>query len=80
MLHFFSLLWQKPFSLLHITHSCFTSLLNEGVCVCPPSQHVVMMRPDLLAVSLLAAHQVASLPQSATNLSDYIPLSWEALQ
>lgn len=39
-----------------------------------------MMRPDLLFLSLLAVHQAVSLPQSATNLSDYISLSREALQ
>lgn len=47
--------------------------------VCQPCKHVVMMRPDLLALSLLATHQPVSLLQSATNLSDYIFLSGEAL-
>lgn len=51
------------------------SLLTE---VCQPGKHV-MMRPDPLALSLLAAHQAALLPQSATNPSDYITLSREAL-
>ena len=51
-------------------------LLTE---VCHPSKHVVMMRPDLLAPSLLAEHQAVSLAWAATNLSDYISLSWEVL-
>lgn len=46
--------------------------------VCQPGKHV-MMRPDPLALSLLAAHQAVLLPQSATNPSDYITLSREAL-
>lgn len=49
---------------------CFLLLYLPEVC--QSCKHVVMMRPDLLVLSLLATHQPVSLLQPATNLSDYI--------